>query len=134
MPHHAPLIRRLRRTHVRGVGLAALVLMSACDRSLTRDVHDGAKLTARVQGVVRPGSDSAGARRVLEVQGFHCVTRLGTDVDTLEKELEPPPNRLTCQKSGKAPRAATNHFLVDVLLDGPTVRGIEARMWVNHQP
>jgi hypothetical protein len=108
-----------------------MALLSACDRSLTRAVHDGAKLTSRVQEIVRPGSDSAAARRVLEVQGFQCATRLGSEVDTLEKGLEPPADRITCQKSEKAQTkaAGVHRYLVDVLLEGPTVRGIEARMW-----
>lgn len=120
----------------RTIALAGLALLGACDRSLTHDVHDGAKLTARVQGIIRPGSDSAAARRVLEVQGFKCVSLLGADVDTLQKELEPPPPRLTCQKAEKVQTGKANdarRYLVDVLLDGPTVRGVEARVWVERK-
>lgn len=120
-----------------GAALLTLALLGACDRSLTRDVTDGSKLTARVQEVVRPGSDSAAARRVLEVQGFVCVARLGAEVDTLDKDLEPPANRLTCQKSAKTRAGSSGdvrRYLVDVMLEGPTVRGIEARVWMDRRP
>ena len=113
-------------------GIIALLLASACDRSLTRDVHDDAKLTSRVQEVVRPGSDSAAARRVLTVQGFACQTALAV-VDSTPGNQEPPAPRLACTKvddGGKKKADSLRHYQVLVLLEGPTVRGVEAQTWM----
>jgi hypothetical protein len=120
--------------HLCLAAIGMMLMLVGCDRSMTRDVRDGAKLTARVQEVIRPGSDSAAARRILEVQGFQCQMKLGSEVDTLEKGLEPPPARLTCQKSVSVKKKSareTQRFLVDVLLDSATVRGIESRVWLE---
>jgi hypothetical protein len=117
--------------------VALSIALTACDRSLTHDVHDNVVLRGRVLATVPPGTDTLQARQTMTREGFGCTFHLGVDVDTLAKDVETPPDRLTCLKAVNAqPETADGYrrYVVDLLLDGARIESVETRMWMDRKP
>ena len=126
-----------QRRCVAYVLVALSIALAACDRSMTHDVHDNAVLRGRVLATVPPGSDTLQARQVMTREGFECTFHRGVDVDSLEKDVETPPDRLTCLKAVNAqPETADGYrrYVVDLLLDGARIESVETRMWMDRKP
>ena len=125
-----------RRALRRAIGVSACGLLVSCDHSLTRDVHDSKSLSQRVRAEVPVGSDTSVARRQMEHNGFSCVFRLGSDVDSLERDVVRPPPRLTCIKDVAAqPETADgfHRYLVDLFVGGVHVDSVEAHVWMERR-
>jgi hypothetical protein len=125
-----------RRRCVTCVLVASSIALTACDRSLTHDVHDNAALRGRVIAVVPPGTDTLQARRTMTREGFECTFHRGVDVDTLAEDVDTPPDRLTCLKAVNAqPETADGYrqYVVDLMLDGARIQSIETRMWMDRK-
>ena len=126
-----------RRRCVAYVLVALSIALTACDRSLTHDVHDNVVLRGRVIAAVPPGTDTLQARQTMTREGFGCTFHRGVDVDTLAKDVETPPDRLTCLKAVNAqPETADGHrrYVVDLMLDGARIESVETRMWMDRKP
>ena len=131
-----------RPAHLRGRMSAPFMLtfvavFTACDRSLTRDVHDNGMLRTRVLAAVSRGMDTGQARLVMTREGFACEFRRGRDVDTLAKDIETPSDRLTCLKDADAqPETADGYhrYVVDLLSARASVESVETRMWMDRKP
>jgi hypothetical protein len=126
-----------RRALCRVISVGACGLLLSCDHSLTRGVHDSKSLTQRVRAEVPVGSDTSLARRQMERNGFSCAFRLGSDVDSLERDsVAPPPPRLTCIKDVAAqPETADgfHRYLVDFFVGGMHTDSVEARVWMERR-
>jgi hypothetical protein len=117
--------------------LSLCVSLMGCDRSLTNDVHDNALFRDRITAAVPRGMDTGQARRLMAQEGFRCAFHRGTDVDTLEKDVETPSDRLTCVKYVEArPETADGYrrYVVDILAPGAHVESVETRMWMDRRP
>jgi hypothetical protein len=122
---------------VAGVLVALFIALTACDRSLTHDVHDNVVLRGRVLATVPPGTDTLQARQAMTREGFVCTFHRGVDVDTLAKDVETPPDRLTCLKDVNAqPETADGYrrYVVDLMLDGARIGSVETRMGMDRKP
>ena len=126
-----------RRRHVACVLVAVSIALTACDRSLTHDVHDNVVLRDRVIATVPLGTDTLRARQTMTREGFVCTFHRGVDVDTLAKDAETPRDRLTCLKAVNAqPETADGYrrYVVDLMLDGARIESVETRMWMDRKP
>ena len=118
------------------VCVALSIALTACDRSLTHDVHDNVVLRSRVVATVPPGTDTLQAQQTMTREGFVCTFHRGVDVDTLAKDVETPPDRLTCLKAVNAqPETADGYrqYVVDLMLDGARIESVETRMWMDRK-
>ena len=125
-----------RVTLRRVINFSACVLLISCDHSLTRGVHDSKILNQRVRAEVPVGSDTSVARRQMEDNGFSCEFRSGIDVDSLERDVETPPPRLTCIKDVAAqPETADgfHRYLVDLFVGGVRIDSVEAHVWMERR-
>ena len=80
------------------------------------------------------GSDTSSARHRMESNGFSCAFHLGSDVDTLERDVVTPPPRLTCIKDVAAqPETADGYhrYLVDLFAQGGRIDSIAAHVWME---
>ncbi|MEP6620884.1 MAG: hypothetical protein ABJE47_16285 [bacterium] len=120
------------------VAAAVVIGCSAPDRSFTHGVRDDDALHTAVLQAVALGSDSSIARQRMMQNGFDCVLRTGTSVDSIETDTAgPPPPRLTCIKDESARPETSDgkrrHF-VNLLLSGSTVAAVEARSRIERVP
>lgn len=125
----------------RGPLLASCVLLICCaspDHSLTSGVRDDDGLRAAVSRAIPVRTDIGTARRRMIANGFDCVLRTGTSVDTVATDvLGPPPARLTCIKDESARPETSDGFrrhFVNLLLQDSLVAGIEARSRIERLP
>lgn len=117
--------------------VALFIALTACDRSLTHDVRDNVVLRGRVLAIVPPGTDTLRALQTMTHEGFGCTFHRGVDVDTLAKDTDTPPDRLTCLKAVNAqPETADGYrrYVVDLLLEGARTGSVETRMWMDRKP